>query len=389
LECSPNGWIQDPRWDKQVTVKLSAWLDQIQLAQASRMLSAETDEYFCDAYPIINLKKITCPLQSTFELKDCPILYGHFFDADNAQHFVMLKKGASWVGILHECEVLRHIRKAAGETSSSNSTVSTQRLPAFDVVSLLLLDYEQEAEFPQYLIFPHLELDLNSFLHFKSDILVGLMIKVIAAVTALHSMNVMHGDIKPHNFKVKILHRLRFQVQLANFEYAVVLPKTDASLPVPGSKSTSKSTSTSNSVALTAEEAAVRHSALDMPLFPAQTEYFRYDHPWVCPEVYHALQSGEKLRASLACDVFSLGLIIGVAVDVECCSDRNRFLYTPEQMPFVLSNQLDLSLLFRRRRCRDEPHAKKLIECASNLMCLIDPLQRFSCEDIYNELIFV
>jgi serine/threonine protein kinase len=213
------------------------------------------------------------------------------------------------------------------------------------------------ADIADYLLFPYYTLDLNSFLHYKSDNIVKLAHQAVTAVAALHSVNIMHGDIKPHNFSVRVRQHSHFQVILSNFDYAVTLGEKVHGRPV-------------------------------VAYYPEETDYLKYEHPWVSPEVYRMKTSEGKVlaAASLAIDVFALGLLLGVAVDQDCCQDRNKCLYEHRNIDKVLTSQMDLTMLFRPMRCRDDPLAKKMLVCATNMMCLVDPLQRCRMDDILREI---
>lgn len=340
--------------------------------QRSQQALTETPQYFCGARPVHNIREIIFPRLSTFDLLDCKILGGHYFDVDTAQHFVLIKRapkrGTATILIAKELEVLNHLRM--------QTSALTKRL--------VNLNHEENVVSAEYITFPYITLDLNSFLNYKSPYIVGLMFQAIDAVQVLHALNIMHGDIKPHNFGVRVRHNQHFQVVLQNFEFASILGQTHQ-----GEKLT--------------------------VYYPDVTEYLKYAHPWVSPEVYAmhtenvakgTVQSSiyaaitaasihtvsnikHRIEASLAIDVFSLGMIIAVAVDTDCYRDRNKLLYAPKDMPKVLTNQYDLTQLFRKDRCREDAEAKKLLDCAVNLMCLIDPTQRWKLADIRHELLYV
>jgi hypothetical protein len=69
-----------------------------------------------------------------------------------------------------------------------------------------------------------------------------------------------------------------------------------------------------------------------------------------------------------------------------CCRDRGKRIYERRDMERVLSSQLDLTMQFRAARCRDDPLARRLLVCATNMMCLLDPLQRCRIDDILREI---
>jgi serine/threonine protein kinase len=318
------------------------------LVQLARSQAFVTEwKYFCSSVPIQQLSEITCPRLAGFELYDCKLLTGCFYDEDSVQHVVSIKvvePGNS--AHLRGIEVLNLLRSELTETSKR----------------LVNINLGNTSGTVEYLVFPYMALDWNSFLHSRSEIIVGLAYQAIRALAAVHSANVMHGDIKPHNFCVRVHQHSHFRVVLCNFDYAVHLSE--------------KHRGSNNTTAY----------------YPAESEYLKYEHPWVSPEVYRAKRAAEengntvRPAASLAIDVFSLGLIVGVAVDNECCRDRGKRVYERRDMERVLSSQLDLTMQFRAARCRDDPLARRLLVCATNMMCLLDPLQRCRIDDILREI---
>lgn len=350
----------------------------LQVAQSQTLVTEW--KYFCNNKPVQQLTEITCPRLAGFELYDCKLLTGCFYDDDCVQHVVSVKVvDADNDAHMREIAVLNMLR---GELTDSAKRA-------------LNINLGNTTGTVEYLVFSYVALDLNSFLHAKSDIVVGLVHQAVCALAAVHSAHVMHGDIKPHNFSVRVHQHSHFRVVLGNFDHAVLLGEKPHGRSVPA-------------------------------YYPPETEYLKYEHPWVSPEVYHSLQQRQQqqqerheaeasaslagdeagaqqqqqrmhwkdqnkktriaVEASLAIDVFSLGLIVGVAVDNECCRDRGKRMYERRDLPRVMASQMDLTMQFRAARCRSDPLAKKLLVCATNMMCLLDPLQRCKIDDILREI---
>lgn len=319
------------------------------VTQVARSKALVTEwKYFSGSKPIQQLTEITCPRPAGFDqLVDCKVLTGCFYDDDSAQNIVSIKvvdpRNSAHT---REIDVLNLLRSELSETAKR----------------LVNINLGNTAGTMEYLVFPYIALDLNSFLHGRSDIVIGLAYQAIRALAAVHSANVMHGDIKPHNFAVRVHQHSHFRIVLGNFDYAVQLSEKHSGRAVSA-------------------------------LYPAETDYLKYEHPWVSPEVYRAkcaadAEKGNRIRpsATLAIDVFSLGLILGVAADSDCCRDRGRRMYEQRDLERVLTSQLDLTMQFRAARCRDDALARRLLVCATNMMCLLDPLQRCTLDAILREI---
>ena len=336
-----------------------------QVSEAEEMVTEW--RYFCNGKPIQRVVEITCPRLASFELYDTQLTTGCFYDDDHCAHSVSIKILSVEA---EEADPHRRISTVAMLVAARRAAVRE-----VEVLNLLKselteaqkrrvnLPYGNTTLSPEYLVLPYVPLDLNGFMNHRSDLIVDLIYKAICAVSVVHSLNIMHGDIKPHNFSVRVHQHGHFQVLLSNFDHAV----------------------------LVADKLQGRNA---ITYYPEQTEYLRYEHPWVAPEIYRmhghaaAVEADHLSReeASLAIDVFSLGLLVGVAVDSECCSDHNKRMYDPKDIDKILTNQSNLTELFRKRKCRNNELARKLLVCATNMMCLIDPLQRCNIDDILREI---
>ena len=136
---------------------------------------------------------------------------------------------------------------------------------------------------------------------------------MFTALHALHSLKVMHGDLKPANILVlqsrgtttilitnitiTNITLLGYTVKLCDFDSARILTNDDTCL------------------------------------FPydASTGHLKYTEMWVAPEVYQSnkLCNGGKLKGALSIDIFNLGLIAVLLEDKHGRYDSDIVLPSP------------------------------------------------------------
>lgn len=128
---------------------------------------------------------------------------------------------------------------------------------------------------PSFIVLEDFGEDLRNYIHpdVDHDTKRLIMKKCIEALCALHSVMVMHGDLKPANILVK--YNRSFTVKLCDLDSARIL-SVDATFP-----------------------------------YDQSTRHLKFTESWVAPEVYQSnkICDGGKFHGSLAIDVFNLGMI--------------------------------------------------------------------------------
>ena len=128
---------------------------------------------------------------------------------------------------------------------------------------------------PSFIVLEDFGEDLRSYIHSSTSHEIKRLIlkKCIEALHSLHSVSVMHGDLKPSNILVKVGHDVL--VKLCDLDSARILSDSD--------------------------------------IFPydQSSGHLKFTESWVAPEVYqnNKICAGGKFKGSLAIDIFNLGMI--------------------------------------------------------------------------------
>jgi len=128
---------------------------------------------------------------------------------------------------------------------------------------------------PSFIVLEDFGEDLRSYIHSSTSHEIKRLIlkKCIEALHSLHSMSVMHGDLKPANILVRVGHDVL--VKLCDLDSARILSDSD--------------------------------------IFPydQSSGHLKFTESWVAPEVYqnNKICAGGKFKGSLAIDIFNLGMI--------------------------------------------------------------------------------
>ena len=189
---------------------------------------------------------------------------------------------------------------------------------------------------PPYLVLERFGRDITSLLHEECEVTLSAMREVASAVAALHALNIMHGDIKPANI-LYTEHSGRILVKLCDLECA----------------------------------RRVRDP------FPHNGSKLLYTELYASPEVLTG-KAGE-LKASLATDLFSLGLVLW------------QLAHKTFNLPEFVSNTEQRLKLLDDGQFEDTLHStligkrEYLLHSVSKL-CRVDPCSRSAAQDIRDQL---
>ncbi len=214
------------------------------------------------------------------------IYFGSFSIGSLLQN-VTIKVNRSGRDISHEYETLCRLnRNQLNSTSDSSSSSGNKFLHA---LSLESITSTESSSCPiQYLVLEDFGSDLRVVmrrdnLKTRKTIFVPLLLE---AVSDLHKMGVMHGDLKPQNILIKDVSNGggNYQMKICDFDCSRFINPQSPAPPIARD-----------------EKGRIKFSA-----------------SWVSPEVFSASNCAGDVLSSFAIDLFSLGLLIEVLSRPEC-----------------------------------------------------------------------
>ena len=228
-----------------------------------------------NGYDIRNVQKLTEKLDKSSEPSLEGIFTGTFTEirlSRKDDHNVIIKQSIRCRNISHEAAIFEYLQLS----NTNNASTGCIEMFGFNI-----------DQSPSFIVLEEFGEDLTAYLspHTSHEFKRSIVLKLLEALQSLHNFDVMHGDLKPQNILCK--EKGGVTIKLCDLDSARIMTSQDIQFP-----------------------------------YDDVTKKLKYTPSWVSPEVYTKSEEhkGGSFKASLAIDIFPLGLI---AVMLE--SKDNRF----------------------------------------------------------------
>ena len=309
------------------------------------------------------------------------LLEGHFCDHSGRQKEVVIKlprdnSPSSQSELLHECAILAYVTAAADEVSLAPGVSESGCIRTYptDLRAQVALITEHLGSGTTNLL-PY----LSPACHIGPDIL---MRELLTAVKALHTLGVMHGDIKPANVLVR-LQGVSVKLVLCDLECArfVFAPfKLPDRSPF--------------SAMVTAGLQSSGGAGQGQGVYP-QPNSLKLTAAYAAPEVVRAALAGAgapPLPSSFATDMFSVGLVCVALLSSQLVGREDESPLPPRPHPDrlapgndayleALGSQDILSAHLVRHCDRQGVGAVRFVEAITQHLCSVDPAARWSAAE--------